>query len=88
MRLKPETVHYLAAPHDVHRFFTRTLPDLAALVLALGRVPEVDPFVLLDGEGWGARVLAFGTELILTIENASPFDTLRRLLTREKKAPG
>jgi para-aminobenzoate synthetase component 1 len=84
--LKPETAHKLVTPQDVHRFFTRTPPDLAALIPALGLVPGVDPFVLLDGEGWGARVLAFGSELTLTVEDASPFDALRRVLTREGSA--
>jgi len=86
VRLEPETARHLAASHDVHRFCTRTPPDLAALVPALGLVPGVDPFVLLDGKGWGARVLAFGPELTLTVENASLFDALRRVLTREGSA--
>lgn len=41
----------------------------------------MDPFVLLDGEGWGTRMLAFAPERVLQVEGASPFEELRRLLT-------
>src|SRR5215203_2617498 len=70
-------------PREIHRLPVGGHPDLAALVPALGLVPGVDPFVLLDGEGWDARMLAFGPEYTLTIEDASPFEELRRALALE-----
>jgi hypothetical protein len=86
--LNPEIAGYLAASHDVYCFSPKIPPDLAALVPALGLVQGVDSFVLLDGDGWGTRrVLAFGPELSLTVENASPFDALRQVLVG-KEAPG
>jgi len=83
VRLNHKIAGHPAASHDVYRFSPKTPPDLAALVPALGLVPGVDSFVLLDGDGWGTRVLAFGPELSLTVENASPFDALRQVLVRE-----
>lgn len=66
-------------PHrEVHRIPVGARLDLAALVPALGLVPGVDPFVLLDGEGWGNRMLAFDPERTLVVEDASPFEELRR----------
>lgn len=54
---------------------------MAALVPALGLVPGEDPFVLLDGEGWGTSVLAFEPEQRLDVEDgASPFEALRGFL--------
>jgi para-aminobenzoate synthetase component I len=41
----------------------------------------VDSFVLLDGDGWGTRVLAFDPERVLSVEDASPFEEIRRFLT-------
>ena len=68
---------------EVRRVPSRKRPegrlDLAALVGALGLEPGVDPFVLLDGEGWHARVLAFDPEATLAVDG-SPFDALRRAL--------
>ncbi len=83
MRLNPEIAGYLAASHDVYCFSPKIPPDLAALVPALGLVQGVDSFVLLDGDGWGTQVLAFGPELSLTVENASPFDALCQVLVRK-----
>ena len=54
--------------------------DLAALVGALGLEPGVNPFVLLDGEGWHARMLAFDPETIVDVDDASPFEALRQAL--------
>lgn len=66
-------------PREVHRL--PVAPDLAALVPALGLVPERDPFVLLDGSGWGSSVLAFEPERHLVVEkDDSPFDALRGAL--------
>ncbi len=66
---------------EVHRFPADGPLDLAALVPALGLVPGTDPFVLLDGEGWGASVLAFEPEQHLVVEDdASPFEALRDFL--------
>ncbi len=63
---------------EIHRFPTSRPLDLAALVPALGLVPGTDPFVLLEGEGWGASVLAFEPERNLIPENdVSPFGMLR-----------
>ncbi|MGF1470990.1 MAG: anthranilate synthase component I family protein [Rubrobacteraceae bacterium] len=68
---------------EVHRFRAGEPLDLAALIPALGLVPGVDPFVLLEGEGWGTSVLAFEPEQHLVVEkNASPFERLRRFLDR------
>ena len=72
---------------EVRRVAPGDLPegavDLAALVGTLGLVPGVDPFVLLDGDGWHARVLAFDPEKIVGAEDGSPFDALRRSLVPE-----
>lgn len=66
-------------PREVHRL--QVVPDLAALIPALGLVPGKDPFVLLDGEGWGASLLAFEPERHLVVEKEdSPFDGLRGML--------
>ncbi len=56
-------------------------PDLAAAIAALGLVPGKDPFVLLDGEGWGASLLAFAPESHLVVDGeSSPFEEVRKLL--------
>src|ERR687894_920763 len=69
-------------PHrEVRRIPVGIRPDLAALVPALGLVPGVDSFVLLDGDGWGTRMLAFDPERLLSVEGDSPFEGLRSLLT-------
>ena len=66
-------------PREVHRL--PGAPDLAALIPALGLVPGKDPFVLLDGEGWGTSVLAFEPERHMAIEkDESPFESLRAVL--------
>ncbi|MGB3680859.1 MAG: anthranilate synthase component I family protein [Rubrobacteraceae bacterium] len=66
-------------PREVHRL--PYAPDLAALIPALGLVPGKDPFVLLEGEGWGTSVLAFEPERRLVVEkDTSPFDELRGIL--------
>ncbi len=66
---------------EIHRFPTEGLPDLAALVPALGLKTGADPFVLLEGGGWGTSVLAFEPEHHLVVGNdASPFETLREAL--------
>lgn len=66
-------------PREVHRL--PFVPDLAALIPALGLVPEQDSFVLLEGEGWGTSVLAFEPERHMVVENdGSPFDSLRAML--------
>ena len=78
-----DTVHTCAPRREVHWFPGEARPDLAALVPALGLVPGANPFVLLDGEGWDSRVLAFDPEYTLTVEGTSPFEELRRVL-----APG
>jgi para-aminobenzoate synthetase component 1 len=76
-------------PHrEVHWIPVGTRPDLAALVPALGLVPGVDSFVLLDGEGWGTRMLAFDPERVLSVEGGSPFKKLRSLLTPETYSGG
>ncbi|CAN5712146.1 aminodeoxychorismate synthase component I [soil metagenome] len=63
---------------EIHRFPTDGTTDLAALIPALGLVPGTDSFVLLEGEGWGASVLAFEPERHLVVdEDASPFEALR-----------
>lgn len=67
-----ETVRMRSSRREVRRIPVGTRPDLAALVPALGLVPGVDPFVLLDGDGWGTRMLAFDPECILSVEGASP----------------
>ncbi len=70
------------SPHrEVRRIPVVTRPDLAALVPALGLVPGVDSFVLLDGDGWGTRILAFDPERVLSVEGESPFEEIRSLLT-------
>ena len=80
-RPEPETVRTRSLHREVRRIPVRTRPDLAELVPALGLVPGVDPFVLLGGDGWGTRVLAFDPEHVLSVEGASPFEEIRRLLT-------
>jgi para-aminobenzoate synthetase component I len=76
-----ETVRTRSLHREVRQIPVGTRPDLAALVPALGLVPGVDSFVLLDGDGWGTRMLAFDPERVLSIEGASSFEELRRLLT-------
>ena len=71
-------------PREIHRLPVGGHLDLAALVPALGLVPGVDPFVLLDGEGWDLRVLAFEPEHTLTIRDASPFEKLRGASIRRR----
>ncbi len=69
-----------AGPREVYRAETGSPPDLAALVPALGLRPGTDPFVMLDGEGWGASVLAFEPERHLVVgDDRSPFEALREL---------
>lgn len=87
-RPKSETVRTRGAPREVRRIPVGARPDLAALVPALGLVPGVDPFVLLDGEGWGTRMLAFDPELTLSVEEASPFEDLRRVLAPGEQVEG
>ncbi|CAN5909556.1 aminodeoxychorismate synthase component I [soil metagenome] len=66
---------------EIHRFPATNGPDFAALISALGLVPERDSFVLLEGAGWGASVLAFEPERHLVVEDdTSPFDALRASL--------
>ena len=48
----------------------------------------MDSFVLLDGEGWGTRMLAFDPERVLSVEGDSPFEKLRSLLTLEEYPGG
>ena len=70
----------LGGLREVHRLSTGPL-DLSSLVPALGLIPGVDPFVLLEGEGWGTSVLAFDPEWELVVEGeSSPFEGLRGLL--------
>ena len=70
-----------AGSREVYRFPADGILDLAALVPALGLVPGADPFVLLEGEGWGASVLAFEPERHLVVEKeTSPFGALRGML--------
>jgi anthranilate/para-aminobenzoate synthase component I len=76
-----ETVRMRSPRREVRRIPVGTRPDPAALVPALGLVPGVDSFVLLDGDGWGTRILAFDPERVLSVEGASPFEEIRRLLT-------
>jgi para-aminobenzoate synthetase component I len=78
---EPETVRTRSPHREVRQIPIGTRPDLAALVPALGLVPGVDSFVLLDGDGWGTRMLAFDPERVLSVEGASPFEEIRRLLT-------
>lgn len=60
-------------------------PDLAAAVAALGLVPGEDTFVLLDGAGWGASLLAFEPEAHLLVDgDSSPFEEVRNLLGSER----
>ena len=66
-------------PREVHRL--PFVPDPAALIPALGLIPEQDPFVLLEGEGWGTSVLAFEPERHMVVEkDESPFESLRAVL--------
>ena len=76
-----ETVRTRSPHREVRRIPVGTTPDLAALVPALGLVPGVDSFVLLDGDGWDTRMLAFDPERLLSVEGDSPFEGLRSLLT-------
>ena len=71
---------------EIHEIPFGGRPDLAALVPALGLVPGVNPFVLLDGEGWDLRALAFDPEYTLTVGDASPFEKLRDVLAPEERA--
>ena len=41
----------------------------------------MDSFVLLDGDGWGIRMLAFDPERVLSVEGTSAFEEIRSLLT-------
>jgi anthranilate/para-aminobenzoate synthase component I len=75
------TVRTHGLHREVHRLPVDTRPDLAALVPALGLVPGVDSFVLLDGDGWGTRMIAFDPERVLSVEGCSPFEEVRSLLT-------
>jgi hypothetical protein len=83
-----KTVRARRPQREVRRILVGTRPDLAALVPALGLVPGVDSFVLLDGEGWGTRMLAFDPERVLSVEGDSPFEKLRSLLTLEEYPGG
>src|SRR4028118_1104528 len=83
-----KTVRVRRPQRDIRRILVGTRPDLAALVPALGLVPGVDSFVLLDGEGWGTRMLAFDPERVLSVEGDSPFEKLRSLLTLEEYPGG
>jgi hypothetical protein len=76
-RPEAETVRTRVPHREVHRIPVGKRLDLAALVPALGLVPGVDPFVLLDGEGWGNRMLAFDPERTLAVKHTSPFEELR-----------
>jgi para-aminobenzoate synthetase component 1 len=78
-----ETVRMRSPHREVRQIPVGIRPDLAALVPALGLVPGVDSFVLLDGDGWGTQILAFDPERVLSVEGASPFEEIRRHL-----APG
>lgn len=83
-----KTVRARRPQREVRRIPVGIRPDLAALVPALGLVPGVDSFVLLDGEGWGTRMLAFDPERVLSVEGDSPFEKLRSLLTLEEYPGG
>ena len=63
-----ETVRTRSPHREVRRIPVGTTPDLAALVPALGLVPGVDSFVLLDGDGWDTRMLAFDPERLLSVK--------------------
>jgi para-aminobenzoate synthetase component I len=78
-----DTLRRCALRREPHRFPGGVRPDLAALIPALGLVPGADSFVLLEGEGWDSQVLAFDPEYTLTVEDASPFKELRRVLAPE-----
>jgi anthranilate/para-aminobenzoate synthase component I len=66
---------------EIHCFPASDGLDLAALIPALGFVPGKDSFVLLEGDGWGASVLAFEPERHLVVEkDTSPFEALREYL--------
>src|SRR5918998_3119352 len=80
-RPKSKTVRTRGPHREVRRIPVGTRPDLAALVSALGLVPGVDSFVLLDGDGWRTRMLAFDPEHVLSVEGDSPFEEIRSLLT-------
>ena len=86
MRPKPASARTPILRREIHRLPVGARSDLAALIPTLGLVPGVDPFVLLDGEGWDSRVLAFDPEYTLTVEDASPFKELRRVLAPEGNA--
>lgn len=81
MRATAETATSAAydGPREIH--WLTDAPDLAALVPALGLILGKDPFVLLDGEGWGTSILAFEPEQHLIVEKEdSPFDGLRGMV--------
>jgi para-aminobenzoate synthetase component 1 len=77
--------NYLAAALEPRRVYrkARGSLDLLALIPALGLRAGVDPFVLLDGQGWGGSVLAFDPERTLNVKDESPFKRLRNLLAGE-----
>jgi|ERR671917_43092 anthranilate/para-aminobenzoate synthase component I len=83
-----KTVRARRPQREVRRIPVGTRPDLAALVPALGLVPGVDSFVLLDGEGWGTGMLGFDPERVLSVDGDSPFEKLRSLLTLEEYPGG
>lgn len=60
---------------------------MSSLIPALGLVPGEDPFVLLEGEGWGGSVLAFEPEVHLVMKDASPFEQLKEFLSPENMFP-
>lgn len=70
------------------RLPSRGRRELATLIPALGLVAGSDPFVFLDGAGWGGQVLAFTPERHLVVEDSSPFQELRRLLAAEERMEG
>ena len=74
-----KTVRTCRPQREVRRIPVGTRPDLAALVPALGLVPGVDSFVLLDREGWGTRMLAFDPERVLSVGGDSPFGEVNLL---------
>lgn len=77
--------NYLAAALEPRRVYRKARGSLdpLALIPALGLRAGVDPFVLLDGQGWGGSVLAFDPEWSMTVKDESPFERLRNLLTGE-----
>ncbi|WP_235401598.1 anthranilate synthase component I family protein [Rubrobacter aplysinae] len=61
--------------------------DAAALIPALGLRPGVDPFVLLEGAGWGGFVLAFEPEREIKVADETPFSSPFEALRRELAGP-